>query len=293
MVKTAACLVVFLSLFNACKASPVATAAHQARSEETQSQITHTVFLPLVTPGPRTTPEYWRPQVLSTWQIQLNSAPDTSVEAQVYDIDLFDNSAQTVAALKNRGRHVICYVSAGSWEDWRPDASQFPPEVIGKDYAGWAGEKWLDIRRIDLLAPILRARFDQCKGKGFEGIDPDNVDGYQNDTGFPLTAQDQLNFNTWLANEAHVRGLSIGLKNDPEQALPLLSYFDWALTEDCFDQGWCDMVSPFIQQLKPVFAIEYTDTGAALDEICPQAKTLQFSLVLKNRELDSFRQICP
>ena len=83
------------------------------------------------------------------------------------DIDLFENSAAVVAALHARQRKVICYVSVGSWEEWRPDASGFPAEVIGKDYGGWPGEKWLDIRRIDLLAPLMRARLDECKAKGF------------------------------------------------------------------------------------------------------------------------------
>jgi hypothetical protein len=48
-------------------------------------------------------------------------------------------------------------------------------------------EKWLDIRRIDLLAPILRARLDLCNVKGFDAIEPDNIEIYDNNTGFPLT----------------------------------------------------------------------------------------------------------
>ena len=165
--------------------------------------------------------------------------------------------------------------------------------VIGKDYAGWPGEKWLDIRRIDLLGPIMRARFDQCKAKGFDAIEPDNIDGYTNDTGFLLTYQDQLNYNIWLANEAHLRGLSIGLKNDGDQASDLLPYYDWALTEDCFFQEWCGDVTPFIAAGKAVFAAEYTDTGITPDEFCPQAETLQFSAILKHRGLDAWRQACP
>jgi len=78
--------------------------------------------------------------------------------------------------------------------------------VLGNDYEGWAGEKWLDIRQISTLAPIMRARLDLCKQKGFDAVEPDNIDGYTNATGFPLTAQDQLDYNIWLANEAHARG---------------------------------------------------------------------------------------
>ncbi len=69
-----------------------------------------------------------------------------------------------------------------------------------------------------LLAPLMRARLDLCQAKGFDAVEPDNIDGYQVDggTGFPLTAGDQLRYNRWIAAEAHCRGLSIGLKNDSD-----------------------------------------------------------------------------
>lgn len=243
--------------------------------------------------GATTAAQSWQPPVGASWQIQFTGPIETGVNAAVFDLDLFDTGAARVASLHSQGKKVICYISAGSWEDWRPDADQFPDIVLGNDYDGWPGEKWLDIRRIDLLAPILRARLDLCAGKGFDGVDPDNLDGYTNVTGFPLTAQDQLKFNRWLAKEAHARGLAVGLKNDPGQVSGLLAYFDWALTEDCFDQGWCGMMSPFVNAGKPVFAIEYTDTGITLDDFCPQAAALKFSAILKNRDLDAYREACP
>jgi hypothetical protein len=214
----------------------------------------------------------------------------------MYDVDLFDTDAATIAALHGQGRRVVCYLSAGSWEDWHPDAAQFPVLAIGNDYEGWPGEKWLDIRQIDLLAPILSARLDQCQAKGFDGVEPDNVDGYTADTGFPLTDQDQLRFNLWLAAEAHAHGLSIGLKNDGEQAAELVSQFDWALTEDCFAQQWCQEMEPFITADKAVFAAEYTDAISAsrfLEEVCPQAATMHLSAILKKRDLGAWRQGCP
>lgn len=211
----------------------------------------------------------------------------------MYDIDLFDQSAETVASLHAQGSKVVCYMSVGSFEDWRPDAGQFPDLVLGKDYEGWPGEKWLDIRRIDLLAPIMRARLDLCQSKGFDAVEPDNMDNYTNDTGFALTYDDQLEYNRWLAAEAHQRGLSIGLKNNPDQVEDLVADFDWALTEDCFEQGWCEEMLPFLQAGKPVFAAEYTDTNITLDDFCPQAKTLQINAILKDRELTATRSACP
>jgi hypothetical protein len=235
----------------------------------------------------------WQPAPGTSWQWQLSDTLDLSVEAQVYDIDLFDNDASLVADLHSRGIQVICYISAGSWENWRPDASQFPKEIIGKDYVGWEGEKWLDIRRLDLLAPIMRARMDLCAQKGFDGLEPDNLDAYANDSGFPLTYEDQLKYNRWLSEQAHARGLSIGLKNDGAQAAELVSYFDWALTEDCFYNQECGQMSPFVQAGKQIIDTEYTDTGITLDEFCPQAEKLGLTLIFKNRELDAFRRTCP
>jgi len=228
------------------------------------------------------------------WQWQLSDIPiDPGLDVDMYDIDLFENEAEVITALHAQGSKVFCYVSVGSWEDWRPDKDQFPESVIGNDYEGWSGEKWLDVRQIERLAPVMRARLDLCKDKGFDGIEPDNIDGYTNDSGFPLAYEDQLRYNLWLADEAHARGLSIGLKNDPDQVADLLPYFDWALTEDCFAEGWCEDMLPFIRVGKPVFAAEYTDSGVSIEQVCLEAKQLDFSLILKNRKLDAWQQTCP
>ncbi|MBN1936853.1 MAG: endo alpha-1,4 polygalactosaminidase [Anaerolineae bacterium] len=250
------------------------------------------------TPVPSTNPQVtadpprWIPSRDILWQIQFDGDLDLGIPADLYDLDLFETDTAAVAALHAQGRRVICYLNAGAWEDWRPDADQFPSQVIGNDYAGWPGEKWLDIRRLALLAPILRARLDLCAAKGFDGVDPDNVDGYTNATGFPLTAADQLAFNRWLAGEAHARGLAIGLKNDPEQARDLVADFDWALTEDCFVEDWCADLTPFLEAGKPILAIEYTDRTASLAPFCTEAQRLGISPILKHRDLDAFREVC-
>ena len=249
---------------------------------------------PIVAGPPATGgPGLWRPAPGTTWQWQLAELPaDLTADAEVFDLDLFETSVEEVARLHAAGRRVICYISAGSWEEWRPDADDFPESVIGADYEGWPGEKWLDIRKLDALAPVLRARLDLCRKKGFDAVEPDNIDGYTNDTGFPLTADDQLAFNVWLAGEAHARGLSIGLKNDPDQAAELEPYFEWALTEDCFDEGWCEQMEPFTLAGKAVFAAEYTDTGVDWGAACAEAQALRVSVILKDRELGAERETC-
>ncbi len=288
------CLLISLLLTSACanrSASPPTVVTAPTTQKPTRD---HTPPTPSSsTLPPLSQPPIWSPPLAATWQWQLDDAVDLSVNAELYDIDLFDNAMSVVAALHGQGRRVICYISVGSWEEWRPDHDQFPEEVLGKDYAGWPGEKWLDIRRMNVLAPIMRARLDACQAKGFDGLEPDNIDGYLNDTGFPLTYQDQLEYNLWLAEEAHQRGLSIALKNDPEQLRDLLPFYDWALTEDCFAEGWCADVQPFVAAGKAVFAAEYTDTGITLEEICPQARAMHFNVILKHRSLDAYRETCP
>jgi endo-alpha-1,4-polygalactosaminidase (GH114 family) len=237
---------------------------------------------------------WWHPAPGLTWQWQLSEPPvDTSVEAQVYDIDLFDNDAAVVRALHDQGRKVICYISVGSWEDWRPDASRFPAEVLGKDYQGWPGEKWLDIRRLDLLAPIMRARLDRCQAMGFDGVEPDNIEIYDNDTGFPLAYEDQLAYARWLADEAHARGLAIGLKNAPDMVADSLPFFDFAVTEDAFYYDWADQMLPFIAAGKAVFAAEYTDMNVDFAAACAWGREHTVSFIRKDRILTAFRVSCP
>jgi hypothetical protein len=232
----------------------------------------------------------WRPAIGARWQWQLTGLPlDLSVDAEVYDIDAFETAAATVDALHSRGRRVICYVNAGGWEDWRPDASRFPTDVIGKPLDGWPGERWLDIRRLDVLAPLMEARLDMCQDKGFDAVEPDNIDGYINDTGFALSASDQLRFNRWLADTAHDRGMSIGLKNDLDQIGDLLAHFDWALSEECFAYDECELLVPFIAAGKAVFHVEY-ELGTA--QFCPRALALGFSSMAKRWDLDAWREPC-
>ena len=180
-------------------------------------------------------------------------------------------------------------VTKSGWEDWRPDADQFPSSVLGNDLDGWPGEKWLDIRQLDALGPLMAARLDLAAQKGCDGVEPDNVEGYANDSGFPLTGEDQLAYNRWLVEQAHARGLSVGLKNDLEQIPDLLAYYDWALNEQCFQYEECQLLLPFVQANKAVFGVEYELEPA---DFCTQANAMNFDFLKKHRELDAWRLTC-
>ncbi len=179
--------------------------------------------LALVKPGvSRAESGWWVPQQSTTWQWQLGTAAvDQSVEAQMYDIDGFENSAEVVSQLHAKGRHVVCYIDAGTWEEWRSDAADFPKSVLGNVVAGFPNERWLDISQLSVIEPIMRARLEMCKQKGFDAVEADNVEGFELETGFPLTAAQQLTYDKWLASETHALGMSIALKNDRQQAAEL------------------------------------------------------------------------
>lgn len=229
--------------------TPTATGSPAATPQPSSTTTPHGVVPPPPAPVPTHStapaPAVWSPPVGVEWQIEndhpldTNNAVDmgtstgsgpvttyTGADAPapaVYEIDGFDNPATTVAALHSKGAHVVCYIDVGAWENWRSDASNFPSSVLGSS-AG-SGERWLDIRQLSVLEPLMTSRLQMCKSKGFDAVDPDNVDGYENSTGFPLTAQDQLTYNTWIAQESHAVGLGVALHNDNDQVAQLAPAF--------------------------------------------------------------------
>jgi hypothetical protein len=231
----------------------------------------------------------WQPAPDLTWQVQFSGPIDLSVRADVYDLDAFETSPRLVRRLHDRGRFAICYINAGAWEDWRPDAARFPASVKGKRLDGWPGERWLDIRRIDVLGPILRDRIAMCAGKGFDGVEFDNVNGYSNPTGFPLRRADQLMFNRWLADAAHAAGLAVGLKNTLDLAGELEPDFDFAILEQCYQYRECALAQPFLEAAKPVVDIEYSAKRA---DFCPRTDRLGIYAMRKRLALDAWRRAC-
>ncbi|GAA1542602.1 endo alpha-1,4 polygalactosaminidase [Kribbella lupini] len=241
------------------------------------------------TPVATSQQQRWAPEQGVAWQWQLSGELDLSVDVPVYDVDYEKTSAAQVAELHQKGRRVICYVSVGSYENFRPDQAKFPAAVLGKALDGWPDERWLDIRQWGRLKPLLAARFDQCRDRGFDAVEPDNVDGYANDTGFPLTADDQLTFNRRIAALAHERGLSVGLKNDLDQIEQLQPDFDFAVNEECMRYDECDLLRPFVAAGKAVLHVEYE---LAPDSFCAKARALRFSSMRKPVELGAARQSC-
>ena len=258
--------------------------------------------------------EFWQPAVGEAWHYQIGWPVSQSDQfddnIKIYSIDVFDNDPADITFLKNKGIKVICYINVGAWEVWRDDAGQFPDSVILGNYDNWDGERWLDIRpsyKLDnpadgeKLRRIMEDRFDEAARRGCDAIEPDNLDAWNPNINlnngqareFEISYQDQLDYNIYLANIAHERGLSIGLKSDVEQAADLVDYYDWALNESCTITPYtadpngiseCQYYQDtFIPAGKAVFWVEYIENGKGVEDFCPQTdETVGLSFMLSD-----------
>jgi hypothetical protein len=232
-------------------------------------------------PGSR----HWQPPPrTAAWQWQLQGKIDPNLKAWAYDIDGFEARKRDVRALHRRRHRAICYLDIGSWESYRPDAGRFPKSVIGRRYAGFPDERWLDISRFQLFAAPLEQRIAMCARKRFDAVEPDNLAGWEpeNKTGFQISRADQLRFNRWIARQVHRRGMAVALKNDGRQVKQLVHLFDFAIVEQCFQYRECGYYLPFVRRHKAVFEAEYELKPS---QFCEQAIGLGFSAIRKSYDL--------
>jgi hypothetical protein len=150
---------------------------------------------------------------LLAWGFENGGKDIVSADTTMVDVDLFDQ-ADLIPNLKSAGHTVVCYLSAGSWESWRPDADDPNWEYIkiGK-MSGW-DELWLDVRNLTALAIVMGNRMDLAVSEGCDGIEPDNIDCYDNRACWSSMTNPtepngkavegyQIAYNMWLANYAH------------------------------------------------------------------------------------------
>jgi hypothetical protein len=233
----------------------------------------------------------WRPAPGASWQVQLTGALDTSFDVAIYDVDLFDTAPAALDALRAAGRRVICYVSVGTYEPWRPDAPAFPTAALGQPLAGFPDERWLDTRDATVRA-AMQARLDLAAQKGCDGVDLSNLSPDGATTGFDATAADAAAYGRLLAAASHARRLAAGLGGGADVAGDLAGDLDWALTEGCLSDGTCAAYAGFAAAGKVVFGVEF---GAATDAatICPAAARAGLDALIKNPSYDAFRVACP
>lgn len=234
----------------------------------------------------------WQPKPGTSWQYQLQGALDLKVDAEVFDIDLFETTAEAIADLHQRQRKVVCYFDT-AYEPYRSDSKQLEP-FKGNPVEGWDGQFWIDIREPAVVDVMLK-RIELAASKRCDGVEADDVDSRSNRPGFPITAHDQQSFILKLAGAAHTRGMAFGLKNDLEEVSALVQHADFSVNEQCFEYDECDALEPFIAAGKAVFNVEYTggDLARKGAEICAKAKSLRFGSIVKRLDLDAARYGCP
>lgn len=252
------------------------------------------LLLPLPVDGNNFLPSRYQVPTDIQWHIQLQGQLNTGHDAQLYSVDLFDTETSVIRNLQVEKKKVICYFSAGTFEDWRPDRHHFLPTDKGRPLDNWPGERWLDIRSLNVRHRMAE-RIELAATKGCDGVDPDNVDGYSNNTGFALNDKQQLDYNRFLFDTAHQHGLAVSLKNDLEQVDDLVDYADFAINESCHQWRECHLLQPFIDAGKPVQHIDYQfNQGTEEREFhCAHMNALGFrSLTLPLALDNSFRYSC-
>ncbi|WCB95350.1 hypothetical protein DSM104299_04093 [Baekduia alba] len=213
------------------------------------------------------------------------------VRPQVWGIDLYEADGVTpnrraVQAIHARGGYALCYIDAGSIENYRPDWAEFKAwddthghSLIGKPYSELFPEEFYanvnnDRGQRDFLLAMQEQRMRKCARAGFDAVDPDVVDAYAAgaaETGWEISAGTQLVFNRALARTAHQLGMAVTLKADLGQTRELVGDVDMAVNEQCFQYDECDALRPFARAGKPVFEIEYDVAPLAF---CPKAVLL-------------------
>ena len=215
---------------------------------------------------PMAAQDIWQPVAGTTWWWQLEDASElnTDINVAVYDIDLFEGAEfNKIRELQDKGKKVICYFSAGTYEPYRADKKLFDKKSFLNRVGGFERERWLNIKEgagyLPNIKKIMKIRMQKAKECGCDAVEPDNVDAWDNTNG-KVSASDQLAYNIWIANTAHELGLSVGLKNDMAQVAELVDHFDFAVNEQCYAYKECEAYAEtFLSQNKAVFNQEYFD----------------------------------
>jgi hypothetical protein len=228
-----------------------------------------------------------------SWDWQLTEPADLNRSVKVLALHPDLVTSQGLAQLRQKGIKSICYVSVGTLERTAPDRGEFPREVIGNTYEDWPDERFLDIRRLTILQPLMEARFESCRDMGFDAIEPDNMDVHDNDSGFPIKARHTIAYVRLLAATAEGMGMKIAQKNVPDLTEDLVDTFDFAIAESCYQDRSCKAYTNYSEAGKPIFDAEYTDRPIHFSKACRVAKKYGISMILKDRDLTAPALWCP
>lgn len=231
-----------------------------------------------------------RPASDVSWQIQLSGKFDASVDVALYYVDLDNLTNAELLTLRNAGRHVACYLSAGTYEPWRTDAASFPEEVLGNALSEYPNERWLDVLS-SAVRSLMSGRIERMQSAGCSSVVVANVTTSGEDSGFDMTVAEQSSYLLSLSDEIHQRGLLAGLATAEDRLALMEPNFDWAYAQSCWVAAQCSAYASFVAASKAVLAVEIGDsaTSAAL---CRGVLGSGINLLVKSQDLGASRIAC-
>ncbi len=242
------------------------------------------------TPASTSSAEPYSPVPGISWQAQLSGNIDVALPVELFYLDPDFAGEDTLAELRSRGRRIVCYVSATTFEPWRDDAANFPASTLGNPLASYPREQWIDIRDGTVRA-IMQKRVEALAVYGCEGVDPASLATHTADSGFDITRADVLEYARWLSAEIHSRGMSTGLSAAEDIVGDLQGSFDWGLAIDCLQGSGCAPFVPLRSSGRAVLLVEFGDESTATD-VCSAASNLGFDALVKGPAFDGFRIGC-
>jgi hypothetical protein len=188
---------------------------------------------------------------------------------------------------------VVCPVSVGTVASTDFFANMYPPQVVGNAVEGRAETHYLDIRNMNAILLLVGKRFNKCQAEQHSVILATDLDSHLVDGDFDISAEDVVAYATALAKIAHDLDMEIVQKDVPDLTPQLVDIFDFALTESCYQDGWCGDMQPYLNAGKIVLDAEYNDRPINWAEACEYAANNGISMILKDRDLTADLQTCP
>jgi hypothetical protein len=268
---------------------------------------------PFAAASQRVRSTWWHPGPLRSWAYVIGEnyplrvppvVAGVRAKVQAVDADLGDQSGlaadgapladptieSSVKAIHAMGAHAICYVDAGTAENWRSDYHKFDPSEIGRQLPGWQGERFIDAvdwskpvpSRYETIETIMRNRIALCAKEGFDAIEADNVDAYTFGDlgGFRLSMAEEETYVERLIAAAHRDGLAFFLKNgiDGDTFLKTLApLVDGEVNEQCWQFDECSPLRIFVREHKPILNVEYQHIASA--KLCPKARAFPMATI--------------
>lgn len=202
----------------------------------------------------------------------------------ILDGDL--ESASTIKNLRSQGKFVVCYLSAGTLENWRSDYKKFQTatDSLAKKYKGFGGtETWFDITNWQELKKPMTDRINLYASKGCQAVELDNIDCHNNmcvqGASYNTLITKQVEYVKWLADTAHAKGMAVGMKNAVELIPKLGHLMQFAINEECQEYGnpkgaECKLYSQFTSKNKVVVGVEYDDNSGKVCQVAKQNKMI-------------------